>query len=451
MEPALQRSIDAAARRGGGHVELPPGVVPIGNTILLRSGVHLTGAADGTTVLQPTASNLPNKHVEGAGVYAVLGMVAVRNASVSNLTIDLATHGVVDNGVAILPAGVDYSGTPSREVDVRNVRVLARPTQHSYMIWNLRGERIRILDNTVDGGFAQPDASSNQEGIESYGGRDVLIAGNTVKNVGNACFNIGSAGGADTAPEAIVVSRNIASGCRTGIHVGAALDPVHGAQNPTAIVVIDNRIGNVGASGISVKSNTGTGMAGLLVQGNTVRKVGGLGSGAAGILVEAPPDEATLSSIVLRDNCIVDVRGLHAHGVRVTGEQQVTIANNVLADITHTGIFLVDGPDARIIGNSVADVGYSAIAVHGNTSGTYVRRNTGRGWGHLAAAAAVLRQGAEDGIDENTFVAGQAHGAVVQGQLEGRGDGASADAGGDPCMPVAAADPPPAPTDADLP
>ena len=53
----------------------------------------------------------------------------------------------------------------------------------------------KILNNWVDGGVARVlPGGSSQEGIESYGGTDVLISGNTVQNVGNAGLNLGRAG-----------------------------------------------------------------------------------------------------------------------------------------------------------------------------------------------------------------------------------------------------------------
>lgn len=406
-QPEIQARIDAAHAAGGGVVMLEAGVHPIGQTLLLRSGVHLVGAGAGATVVRPLRRDLEGLVVEGAAINAVIGMVAVDNVSVRALTLDLAHQSVVDNGIAILPAGAKYRGRPSRDVTIRNVEVRARPTRHSYLIWNLRGERVRIVDNRVDGGVLAPDADSQQEGIESYGGRDVAVIDNFVGNVGNACLNFGSAGGPGTDTQRLVVRGNVLIGCRRGVHAGSAFDAEFGPQSPAGLLISGNVIENVWEAGVSLRANPGTTLRDVVVRGNLIRTVGVAGGpGAAGVLLQGAPRQPGVASasVVIDDNTISDVRGKQGHGVRVIDLDGADVRDNRITDVEHSGIFLLQAPEAVLIGNRIDGAGYSAVTIGAGSPHATVRSNVATDWGRRAWAPPLFAASPNPGqIDGNHF------------------------------------------------
>lgn len=235
-EPALQSALDEVARLGGGTVHLPSGIYGIAKPLILRSGVNLSGEGRGRSIVRPVVKSLGKTDEQtGTGVWAAIAIVAADGASISDLTVDLSFVGSDANGISLLPAGADFEGVPSTNCVVADAEVIGGGNYHAYMIWNLRGRGISIVRNVVDGGITIP-AESHQEGIESYGGRDVFIAWNVVRNVGNAALNFGSAGKADTGIEGLEVVGNEVSNSGVGLNLGTAMDEA-GPQN-----VVDVRI-----------------------------------------------------------------------------------------------------------------------------------------------------------------------------------------------------------------
>ncbi len=235
-------------------------------------------------------------------------MVGADQASVSALTVDLASAGTHANGIALLPTGKSFEGTPSTNCAVFETEVLGGGNYHAYMIWNLRGRGIRIVGNVVDGGIRQPVLGSQQEGIESYGGKDVLIHGNVIRNIGNTALNFGSAGLPDTAVERLVVSDNVVTNAARGLNIGPWIAATGAAQNVSDVRIERNEFVQLWRMGLYVGVIDGTWIRDLRIATNRVTNVGfPEGANAIGIHFNGPPvpsGDPAGENIVVEQNVI---------------------------------------------------------------------------------------------------------------------------------------------------
>jgi hypothetical protein len=370
-DASIQSMISAAAASGGGVVQLEPRVYNTCKPIMVPSNVHLRGAGRGATIIRGSAA-VTAQTVQNSYVAASIATVASNNVTVSDLTVDHLTCQRHANGIAFLPAGTSstnteaYDGTACTNGLVERVEVLGRPGVHSYMIWNMRGKQIKFLHNWVDGGTQS--TQSPQEGIESYGGRDVLIAGNTVKNIGGACLNVGSAGGYDTGTTGITLSGNDLTNCQVGVNLGTAVSSSNVPQNQTSVRVLGNRITGARSAGIDVAVMPGTEERDLVIANNTIRDMSG--SGVIGIWFRA--NGGTLASSAVKSNTVIgnhfeNISGANAHGVRIWSYYNVRVLENTMTAMegANAGVYIVDSSDVDVTDNRFENTGYSAVQVWG--------------------------------------------------------------------------------------
>jgi parallel beta-helix repeat protein len=366
----IQGLLDSAAAAGGGTVELEPRIYYTCKALLIKSNVHLRGAGRGATIIRGSAS-ISGLTVDNAYLGASLGAVGADHVSVSDLTIDHATCARNANGIAFIPGGLPgddsqaYNGTVPTNGYIARVEILGTPDYHNYMIWNLKGQHIKIVDNWVDGGatFALP-----QEGIESFGGHDVVISNNTVKNIGSACVNVGSAGVAGSETRGIFVENNYLSGCQVGINLGTSNENGNHLNSHTHIR--GNVIREIRQIGIDVPVAISTNEVNLDISHNTIRNVNGVQ--AAGIRLRASGgvlDPSTTVANTIEGNLIANVRGSNAHGIRVLSYPNARILNNTIVGTDYEGIYAFDTNDAEIVGNRVEDVGTVPIGVYASGPG----------------------------------------------------------------------------------
>jgi hypothetical protein len=401
-EPAIQAALDAAFVAGGGMVFLPHGVYSINRPLIIKSNVHLRGAGVGATVIQAMSSDLIDKVINGAGVWASIAMIAADHASIRNLTVDHWTNRTIDNGIALLPDGADWSGTPSTNCVVEQVQVLGGGNSHSYMIWNLRGQYNKIINNFVDGNVGIYTPGSSQEGIESYGGRGVLISGNTVQNIGNTCLNIGSAGLPNSNTVAITIANNFVQNCNQGINLGPAKDSSGLAQNPESILINNNVIVSIWKTGIYAIVAAGTMNDDILITGNTIRNVGTVGVNGSGINFQGDPTTAITPSSVrsntVSGNHIENVVGTNSFGILIVQYPNVHVIGNTIVAPGHSGIYGLYANDLEVSANRIVNSARSGVAIEGTTSRPIVKNNTIWAWGMLADSAGIRIAAATGGM-----------------------------------------------------
>lgn len=369
----IQSMINAVAVSGG-VVQLAARIYVTCKPIILPSNVHLRGAGRGATIILGSGT-ITAETVDKSYVVATIATVKSKNVTVSDLTIDHATCQRHANGIAFLPAGTSltnieaYDGEVSKNGLVERVEVLGHPGVHSYMIWNMRGQHMKIVDNWVDGNtLSPPTTPSAQEGIETYGGSDVLISGNTVKNIGNACLNVGSGGAANSGTSNVTASNNYLTNCQVGVNLATA-NASNGAQNQVATQVIGNVIAGARATGIDVAVTPGTEERHLLIANNTIRDMSG--SGVVGIYFRA--NGGTLASTAVTANTVIgnqldNITGANAHGVRIWGYYNVRVLENTLTldnatASANAGVYIVDSSNVDVTANRFYNTGYSAVQV----------------------------------------------------------------------------------------
>ena len=402
----IQGLLDAAGAAGGGTVVLEARVYTTCKSLVVPSNVHLRGAGRGATIIRGSAE-VSGVTIDNAFMGATVGTVGSRNVSVSDLTIDHATCARNANGIAFVPSGLpgsgdqDYDGTVSSNGYVARVEVLGAPGFHSYMIWNLKGQHVKIVENWIDGGSS---SSSPQEGIESFGGYDVVITNNTIRNIGGACVNLGSAGLESSDTKGIFVENNYLSGCDIGVNLGTSNE--NGNQLNSHTHIRGNVIRDIRKRGIDIPVFTATNELNLDISHNTIRGVNGtLSAGIQLRSVDGPLDEATVVANTVEGNLIVNVRGANAHGIRISSYPNARIINNSVVGTDGEGIYTIDTSDTEIVGNRVADVGTAGIGLYKSALGTSARLVVERNrilWG--SQNAGILMTGVTTAsVRENVF------------------------------------------------
>ena len=186
-EIEINAAIGELAIAGGGTLQIAGGFYSIDRPVVVYDdNIHITGEGAEQTIIQPSDDWHAIQHpVSGNTVTGAISFVGVDNFSCEKLTVDATAKGTICNGIIAIPDGVDGAGTPcSNGVIADNAVFLVNA--HAYHIWSLRGSHMEITGNYVDGGRAPGAPHPSQEGIELYGGTDVTIANNIVKNIGSA-------------------------------------------------------------------------------------------------------------------------------------------------------------------------------------------------------------------------------------------------------------------------
>lgn len=394
----------AAAAAGGGVVQLEPRVYSTCDPIIVPANVHLRGAGRGATIILGSG-NLSGMILENAYVGATIAAVGAKNVTISDLTVDHATCGRNANGVALIPSGglggiEEYEGTPSENGLITGLEILGAPGYHNYMIWNLRGRHVKIVQNWIDGGST---TNGPQEGIESYGGHDVVIESNSVRNIGGACINLGSAGIAQSETNGIFVTGNHLTDCYTGIHIGTANEDEEQSNLQTHIRA--NVIRDTRRAGIDVDVAASTQERSLDITGNTIHNV--TGTSPVGILVigDLSLPSSSIVANTIGGNHIDNVRGSNAHGIRVVNYPNVRIIDNAVAGTDYEGIYVYNGNDVDIVGNRVENVGTVPIALYRGTTGFNSRIVVDQNrivWGSANAGMLILGA-SQAAVRDNVF------------------------------------------------
>jgi hypothetical protein len=384
---ALLAEVEAA---GGGVVFLSPGVYRNDKLIRVGNNTTLLGAGRGATIIRSEPAVVPFN-----GAYGSVGCIGKSRASIRSLTLDHATNSTSTNGICLWPSEPDTAtGTPSSFCSIVDCEILGF-NSHQYLIWNRRSNDSIIAFNYVDGGVASYAPGSQQEGIEIFGGRRVIVIGNHVSNIGSTgIFPWNAPDFADHTLQDILISDNIVSRCRDGIVGGAQYGPVNGAQILDRVHIRNNTVQSCWRYGIGLAYSGGgeppgtVVMRDVVVDGNTVNcevlptwplafsfAIGSTSATSEGCLISnnifgggGEPNNPTSGTVQIsrahntawRGNRIRNVNGA-AHGIYIDNSNNVIFENNDLwgAGLSAMVLDHVDG--SRFVGNRFANW---------NTSGT---------------------------------------------------------------------------------
>jgi hypothetical protein len=398
---------------------LPAGVYGVARPLVLRSRVHLVGEGRGKTVLRSLVHS-PGKTVDDTGVWALVATVGADGASISALTVDLSFSRTHANGIALLPTGADFEGTPSTNSEIADTEVIGGGNYHAYMIWNLRGQGIRIVNNVVDGRISE-HVDSNQEGIESYGGKDVLIGWNDVRNIGNTALNFGSAGLPNSGIDGLTVIGNVVTNSARGLNIAPWIGPT-GPQNIANVQIEQNEFTDIWKTGIYIPIFPGTETTKLSIRNNSISNVGlPESSGTAGIYLQGPSASTFQSigdetSVVIECNTITSVKGHNSFGILINQFPNVSLINNTMSDIDYNGIQSVGSTNLEINRNTISRVQRIGFESYGSPSSISLLGNIFEEWDQAdRMVSAVHIDGATQGeVRDNIFRKELPLGSVVR-------------------------------------
>ena len=390
---AIQAALDRAVEIGGEKVFVPKGVYRLSSDLFVLSNTRLVGAGRGITVIR---QDTVIKHVARSGVPVLGGtivMLGATNSSVESLTVDNAFNSVENNGIAAVPDGYNYGGNRCLRCTIKDCEVLGFDT-HEYLIWNLRGRSIKIIENYVRGNQLG-NGLSKQEGIESFGGVDVLIQGNTIEDVGGTGVNIGSLSEVpNTDCIGIIVAHNQITNCDTGVHIGTTGDPISQCH------VKNNIIFSSGKVGLSITGANGAVIDDLQFTGNSI-------SGAkTGILCN--PYSARILGINFSQNTVSGSES----GMLIVHTPNVTLNGNTFRNITTWCLLGVWVDDLTLTDNSFDTINAVTIQVSSGNR-LNVSRNHFKKFNNGARSAAILVSGVNGGVIANNDFYALNPGAVM--------------------------------------
>lgn len=415
----ILKTLDSAGRRGGGNVRLPIGTYFCTKTLMVPSYVKLYGDGIGKTIILNPAGGI-HGHSNGGWINASVGTVGTTHSTISDMTIDHVTNGTHTNGVALVPTGahkgVIPDGTPTTYAVVERVEVLGALT-HQYLIWSLGGRHIKILNNIVDGG--QPtlsETSYGQDGIEIYGGDDVLVQANTVMNiegtgiwtfsdktnqsvrvgvriidnyVTNSRSGIGGANSSDA--KHIHYKNNIVKNCWT---TGISFNAINGV-NLQDIQIVGNSVSDVATQGISMHGgvSSSTTDEGIVIRGNVVRN-----SGLNGIII------SNHSNVKIDGNVINGAdRGIYISS-SAPGAVNISMENNTITNSRKEGIYVYFANQVEVINNIIKNYNldqnnHSGIYFHAGNN--FIAAGNIFKYGGVVEPPAILSNATDVGLYDN--------------------------------------------------
>ena len=334
---AFQTALDAAGVAGG-TVYIPAGVYLTSNTLLIPGGVHVQGDGRGASIIRPPAGAYAGRVVNGSSVFCTLAMVGVARASVRGVTVDHATNGTTANGIAAI---ADGAGTPALDCLIEDNEVLFS-INSQYMIWNFQSDGTKIINNYLDGGISS--GSGPQEGIETFGGNDVLIQGNTVKNIGGNGIYIAEDTGYRSNSN-VRVSDNYIEDANVGIRVVSAV-------GPTFLQLKGNQTTGIRSNAVKITLAAGISIESLYVIANQLSSTG------AGVALVSESG-GIAKDIIVADNSVSDTNssasielsyfnGVTVSGNRINNSQGSGIQSEYCVDVTCLGNIITGTQNAGI-------------------------------------------------------------------------------------------------------
>lgn len=335
---AIQAALDAAGA-GKGTVYMPPGVYLASNVLVVPSNVVLEGAGMGATIIRNPAGGLSGKQVNGNWAYATIALVGVSYSGVRNLQVDHLTNGTHANGIIMVPAGANASGTPTTYSFVERCRVEGADT-HQYLIWNMRGAQNTIRDNIVSGNVSNNPASK-QEGIELFGGEDIQVLNNRIINAGSSGIFVSEQ--PEIVPGTffrnILIQGNVVIGGQRGINMAI----VTNVQN---VSVLNNTVTGQFDKGVFFATEQSTTASNVLIHNNIIT---GQSGNALVVNGQSSPNWRAVS---VQGNTLSNVTGTYSVLAFIGNTLDLDFKQNSLVDGGYVLAQVWSSKNIRITGNS---------------------------------------------------------------------------------------------------
>lgn len=340
------------------NVYVPTGSYAIATGLAIPSNTNFFGDGMGQTIIVGHSSGVQNIFVSGGSASAVIGVIGGDNVTIRDFTLDKQTNNINANGISFTPLGTPApltmpAGKKPNNCILERVEVLANVSPAgSYQIWNQGGERIQILNNVIRG-----IEGTIVDGIEVYGGNDVLIDGNTVINAGSAGIWLFNGGDITATVSNVRIVNNFIDGSdrtRFGLYANFGADVKDVLYNNNTIV-------NCTETSLGFSSENGLKVENFSMSNNTVRN-----SGGNGIVAQVGGTNINTKNISIQQNQIYRTIG---DGIVLSNVANVIVGGNIV-DTANIGINILTGSSAlgtnyNINNNSISNVQKTAIYAQG--------------------------------------------------------------------------------------
>jgi nitrous oxidase accessory protein NosD len=292
--------------------------------------------------------------------------------------------------------GVIPKGTPTTYAVIERVKILGYRT-HQYLIWSQGAQHVRIANNIIEGGQETlSEKQFGQDGIEIYGGDDVVVEGNTVNGVeGTGIWTFSD----ETAYSTRLGIRVI------GNYVTQSRSCIGGANSSEAkhIHYKNNVVRKCWTTGISFNASDGVRLQDIQITGNSVSDVTAQGISMHGGISSAETDEAIVisgnvitnagqSGIVISNHSNVKIAGNSISradtGIFISssspGAVNISLENNTISKTNKEGINVYYAKQLEVLGNVVKDYNLD----QNNHAGIYFHAGE-----YLMAARNILKYG----------------------------------------------------------
>lgn len=404
----LQAALDyLAGLPFGGRLILGAGVFFLGTDGKLNAGnnTRVTGAGPGVSTLLGGEGAYEPADVNGTQFGATIGAVGKRNVIFEGFTVDHATNETIANGIELVPDGQFEGAAVCEDSIVRDCEVLGF-VEHEYMIWSMRGRRIQLLRNRVDGGATSFPDGNGQEGIEVFGGYDVLVQGNTILRIANAGLNLGAAN--DVAGAECMGVRaidNYVDQCQYGVFSGTASDSTDDGepQNISNLQVRGNVIRRCFYDGVRLTqeaaSGAGTVLSNVEIADNQIDGCN------VGIRCLGKAADASNINVRVVGNAVAGSLSAVEGAITVSLMAGVAIEDNGLATSAGYDVYLANSPDVIVAGNRTDRTNKAAV-IADDCDRLVVRGNDFKDPSQAGADSfvTVLITNSDDGlVEHNTF------------------------------------------------
>lgn len=249
----INAAIQQLATSGGGTLSFAAGIYNTTRPIIVdQSNIELIGAANHGTVIRPAADWVSIILAGGAQATGVITFSGVSNFAARNFIVESLTLPM--NGIIAIPSGNLATGTISDHGLFDN-NIVKMAQAHTYSIWSLLSTDMIVSNNVIDGGATNENAHFSQEGIEIFGGSNVLISNNNVSNMGNAAINIVTI--SDTVNNSdvnnVTICNNVIDFSRIAISFNTSYSATNGADNVQNVFVYNNTSTNIFEIGLFIE------------------------------------------------------------------------------------------------------------------------------------------------------------------------------------------------------
>lgn len=343
----IQNCLDYAAAKARRSVFIPDGIYKTTNTLLVPSNCIVRGAGRGATIIRSPNTVWAGKVVGGGTHYAGFAMIAAHNSEVRSLTVDHQTDTGPDvHGIII---DQDQAGNDSYNCTIFDCEVKFTSTRGHYLFWSRKAHGSKILFNYGDGGTTTNNATTFQEGIEVYGGSEVTVQGNSIKNVGNNCFYVNPEPTYSGAASHIRFIGNYGEVSQYGFHILPG-------SNVTDVIFAHNQIVAPWNVGIEIDCGTGVTVSNIKIISNYIT------GGVTSVLLDNTGGGTTLD-ILLDSNTFVGATSTGSGSIDSNNFSNTTFINNTVVGAAGYGARVVNGDRVRVAGNTIKDCQKSALVI----------------------------------------------------------------------------------------